>query len=246
MSVEWRVAFSGQWGNLNLKVELNGQQRPVALIGPNGAGKSTILRMMAGAIRPPTGRFELGSRILIDTQEGIDSPPHQRRVGFVPQGFALFPHLNVLDNVMFGLRAQGMDHSTSQKRAQSILSSLNISHLSKRKPTTLSGGESQRVALARALVVEPQMLLFDEGLAALDVTIRRHRLQHLQENPRPTLLVTHDLRDVVALNAHVFVVEKGHIVQQGSPQALHANPATDFVAEFFSSPSPWTSPQIHA
>ena len=240
MSLEWSVQFSGQVGAIPLDVAFGGQERPVALIGPNGAGKSTLMQMMAGFLRPTTGRFQLGSRVLLDTQQGIDLPPYQRRVGFVPQGFALFPHLNVLSNVVFGLRAQGMQSPACHQVARTMLSSLNVAHLAHRKPSTLSGGERQRVALARALVVEPQILLFDEGLAALDVSIRRQMrsflVQHLQEHPRSILLVTHDLRDVVALNADVVVLEHGRIVQQGSPEALHAHPATEFVAEFFARP----------
>ncbi len=229
-----------QVGVLHLDVRLDGGTRPVALVGPNGSGKTTLLRTIAGAYRPLRGTITVGDRVLFDAAKGIDLPPEERRVGYVPQGYGLFPHLRVLDNVRFGLAGLSRRENGALASATAVLEQLGAGHLTDRWPDTLSGGERQRVALARALVTEPHILLLDEPLAALDAaarrSLRRRLADRLAESAVPALVVTHDVHDIVALNAEVHVIEEGSIVQRGPADALAAHPATEFVAEVFGSP----------
>ena len=234
----FRVDVAARIGNLDLAIELRGGATPLAIIGPNGSGKTTVLRIIAGALRPYRGDIELGGTTVFGSARGIDLPPEQRSVGYVPQGYGLFPHLRVIDNVAFGLSV-GRRKRPRQVRgdvAAEMLAALSCSHLAERMPAHLSGGEQQRVALARALVIEPSMLLLDEPLAALDAgvrrSVRRFVAERLRALSRPSIVVTHDARDVAALDAHVCVLDRGRIVQRGSLAELRAAPANDFVAEF--------------
>ena len=195
-------------GALELDVRLEGGERPVALVGPNGSGKSTLLRTIAGAYRPSRGTIAVGGDVLFDSRRGIDLPPEKRRVGYVPQGYGLFPHLRVVDNVRFGLAGASRRDNGARAAALAVLEQLGAGHLDQRWPETLSGGERQRVALARALVIEPRMLLLDEPLAALDAAarraMRRRLADRLAESGVPALVVTHDIHDIVALDAEVW------------------------------------------
>ena len=235
----WQVQARLRLGLLDLEVDIGGGERPVALIGPNGSGKTTLLRMIAGAYRPDGGRIRLGDRIVFDAEAGVDLPPEERHVAYVPQGYGLFPHLTVLDNVAFGLVGgpARMDRAQRRGAALRLLERMGCSHLATRQPSTLSGGEQQRVALARALGVGPRILLLDEPLAALDArarrSIRSYLVEHLARSPGPALVVSHDARDVRELGADVFVIEAGRIVQHGPTEELAARPATEFVAAFF-------------
>ncbi len=236
--MKWTANVQVCAGALSIDVELAGDERPIALVGPNGSGKTTLLRAIAGAHRPMTGEVVVGDHVLFSTARSVDVPTEQRRLAYVPQGYGLFPHLRVVDNVAFGLSTGSGRRTRSARRALAIqaLEELDCGHLAQRLPAKLSGGEQQRVSLARALVTAPQMLLLDEPLAALDVSSRRsvraflgRRLQALQ---RPSIVVTHDVRDVVALAATIWVIDAGQIVQCGDLAALAAAPANDFVAEF--------------
>jgi len=236
--MSWHASIKLHIGKLTLDVELSGTKRPLAIIGPNGSGKSTLLRAVAGAYTPETGSIGLGDKILFDSQQVIDCPPELREIGYVPQGYGLFPHLKVVDNVAFGLLGQSEKLSREKRReaAMDQLKELGCGGLAQRWPRHLSGGECQRIALARALMTKPRLLLLDEPLAALDVTARRslrsYLGEHLEQAGIPSMVVTHDLRDVIALNANVVVLESGRIVQQGDLDSLRAKPASDFVAEF--------------
>ena len=240
MSAAWHAAVRMRIGALDLEVRIEGRGRPVALVGPNGSGKTTLLRTIAGAYRPADGSIAVGDRILFDSARSIDLPPEKRRVGYVPQGYGLFPHLRVLDNVRFGLAGASRSKDGARSAALAALNQLDAGHLARRWPETLSGGERQRVALARALVTEPGILLLDEPLAALDAAarraMRRRLADHLAESAVPALVITHDVHDIVALNADVHVMEDGGIVQRGPAATLAAHPATEFVAEVFGSP----------
>lgn len=237
--MSWRLDIKAKLGTLALDATLEGAGRPTVLVGPNGAGKTTLLRVIAGSLTPESGRLELGGRMLLDTATGVDLPPEARRVGYVPQGYGLFPHLRAIDNVAFGLSQR----ATAQRRAVALqmLEQLGSAHLASRAPAALSGGERQRIALARALVVEPDLLLLDEPLSALDAPNRRSMraflVQHLAQRGKPAIVVTHDLRDVLALDADVFVLEAGRVVQRGSAQQLRDEPVNDFVAELFDIPA---------
>lgn len=228
------VALRTRLGELRLDVSLEAEQQPLAVIGPNGAGKTTLLRTIAGALQPDSGRIRCGARVLLDTQRGVDLPPEQRSAGYVPQGYALFPHLRAIDNVAYGLTHL----SSPQRRARAVqmLSELDAQSLAQRYPAELSGGERQRIALARALIVEPDVLLLDEPLAAIDVAarrgLRRVLCERLRHRSRPAIIVSHDIRDLIALNARVCVLDAGKVVQQGSMSDVFNSPINDFVAEF--------------
>jgi ABC-type sulfate/molybdate transport systems ATPase subunit len=224
-------------GSFELDVTLAGEDRPVALAGPNGSGKTTLLRLIAGAHRPQRGRIVLGGRTLYDSERGVELPPEQRGVGYVPQGYGLFPHLRVLDNVAFALASSRPKQTRAARDDAALqqLDELGCQHLAGRFPGELSGCEQQRVALARALAADPALLLLDEPLAAMDASARRSLrgllAAHLRARGRPALVATHDVRDVLALDATVCVLHAGRIVQRGSAAELRRAPATDFVAE---------------
>jgi molybdate transport system ATP-binding protein len=190
-----------------------------ALFGPSGAGKSTILQAIAGLLRPTAGRISLDQEVLFDSQTGIDLPLRERRVGYVFQDLALFPHLSALSNVAYGL--QKLPRRERQVRALEILRRFELAAVITRRPSDLSGGQQQRVALARALVIEPRILLLDEPLSALDAATKRELIEDLRGVARdsqiPILYVTHAREEVLALAARVLVLDQGRIVAQGEP-----------------------------
>jgi ABC-type sulfate/molybdate transport systems ATPase subunit len=197
-----------------------------ALVGPSGAGKTTVLRAVAGLVTPERGRIALGSRVLFDSEEGLDLPPEERRVGFVFQEYALFPHMTVEQNVAY---AGGGDVAGRLER-------LRIGHLAGARPAQLSGGERQRVGLARALARDPDVLLLDEPMSARDTHTRagvraelRRILDHLD---LPVLLVTHDFQDAAVLADRMGVLVDGALRQAGTPAELVAAPTDPFVASF--------------
>ena len=234
----WRASVRASVGTFLLDAAIEGSRQPVALIGPNGSGKTTFLRFLVGAVHPEEGEFILGNKSLVDTQKDVNVPTEQRRVGYVPQGYGLFSHLNVLDNVGYGLVGgpNRLDLSQRHLKARQILENLGCASLAGRRVAGLSGGEQQWIALARALVIEPELLLLDEPLSALDASKRRKTRkllsQRLQLFGRPSILTTHDVRDVAVLGAHIYVLEKGRIIQSGTLDHLIRKPASDFVAEF--------------
>ena len=240
--MKWKARVRARAGGFDLEATVAGDGAPVVLIGPNGSGKTTLLRVVSGGHAPLSGRIRVGEHVLYDSERAICLAPEERRIGYVPQGYGLFPHLSVLDNVAFGLSATRPGQSRNRRRtaAAALLDEIDCGHLGERLPATLSGGEKQRVALARALLTEPDLLLLDEPLAALDAATRRdmrsYLADHLAARSRPALVVTHDVRDVHALEAPaVYALEKGVVVQRGSPADLASRPASDFVREFFRS-----------
>lgn len=230
--MSWRIDLRGELGPFRVKIQCDLGDGLVQVIGPNGSGKSTLLRAIVGARLSLEGRLIMNGRTLFDSSQGIDVAPHLRGVGYVPQGYALFPHLTALENVAFGCRGP-----SGRDRAREILRRFDLAHLESRFPAVLSGGEKQRVALARAVATSPEALLLDEPLAALDPRIRRTLRQdlvrHLAEEGLPAIIVTHDLRDVRAFGGVVVVLEDGEVVQTGSPDELAAHPSGAFAAEFF-------------
>ena len=237
--MSWRVDLRAEVGDLHFEVELAGGESPTILIGPNGAGKTTLLRLIAGARRPAVGEIEIRGRRVFDSSRGLFQPPDQRRIGYVPQGYGLFPHLSVTDNVAFGLSVSGRRLPVARRRAAAVklLEELGVGHLRDRSTARLSGGEQQRVALARALIVEPELLLLDEPLATLDPVARRRLrsflTEHLLSTRVPAIVVTHEARDLDALGGSVAVIERGRIVQRGTAASLRDRPASEFVREFF-------------
>jgi len=200
--------------------------RAVALVGPSGAGKTSVLSSVAGLVKPAAGRIALDDDAWFDSSEDVFRKPDERRVGLVFQEYALFPHMNVRENVAYG----------GKSRADEYLERFRISHLADARPTELSGGERQRVALARALARDPGVLLLDEPLAALDsntrIVVRGELQELLRDFDLPTLLVTHDFEDAAALADDVNVIVDGRVRQSGTPAELVAHPADAFVASF--------------
>jgi molybdate transport system ATP-binding protein len=220
------VDISHSLRTFRLELELTVPARTVALVGPSGAGKTTLLRAVAGLVRPQRGRIALAGEAWLDTDLGIDLAPEQRRVGLVFQEYALFPHMSARANVAFAGPA----------RADELLERLGIARLAHARPHELSGGERQRVALARALARDPQVVLLDEPLAALDAhtkaSVRAELHDVLGSTGLPTLLVTHDFEDAAALADRIGVLVEGRLLQLGDPRELVSAPADPFVASF--------------
>jgi molybdate transport system ATP-binding protein len=234
MSLEASIRLT--LGTLDLWLELRVEPgSTVAVLGPNGAGKTTLLHALAGLVPIDTGRVVLDKRVLDDTASAIHVAPEQRSIAVVFQDYLLFPHLTVLDNVAFGLRCHGASQRDARHRAHQWLERVGLDTRAKAKPAELSGGQAQRVALARALAVEPQMLLLDEPLSALDLRtraeLRRALRRQLDTFPGIQLLVTHDPLEAMALAGHLIVLEKGRIVQAGSPAELAERPRSPYVAD---------------
>jgi molybdate transport system ATP-binding protein len=223
-------------GPLDLDMELTIEEgEVVALLGPNGAGKTTLLRAIAGLIPFKSGHVRLDGKVLEDTASNQYVPTERRPIGFVFQDYLLFPHLNVIENVAFGLRSRGMSRRAAAGKALEWLDQVGLEGYAQAKPAELSGGQRQRVALARALAPNPRLLLLDEPLAALDVTtraeVRRDLKRHLESFEGIRLLVTHDPLEAVALADRLIVIEKGHLVQTGSPPEVTERPRSQYVAD---------------
>jgi molybdate transport system ATP-binding protein len=207
---------------------------PVALLGRNGAGKSTLLAALAGLLAIDEGRITMGERVLDDPATGFFAPPDRRPIGAVLQPPALFPHLDVRDNVAFGLRTGGMRRAAAREAAQAELERHGLADLGARRADRLSGGQAARVALVRALIRRPELLLLDEPLAAIDAADRpalRERLAaDLGSFAGAAVLVTHDVRDAEVLTSRVVVLDAGRVVQAGTLTELRAMPASPTVA----------------
>ncbi|RWN26431.1 ABC transporter ATP-binding protein [Mesorhizobium sp.] len=204
----------------------------LALLGPSGSGKSTTLGMLAGFEHPSSGSITLGGKSLEDT------PTHKRKFGMVFQNYSLFPHMSVMENIIFPLRMQGMSRAEAYKLGQAALELVDLRDpgMGKRRPDQLSGGQQQRIALARALVFEPLVILFDEPLGALDKRLREQmqlELRQLHKRLGVTMIfVTHDQSEALTMADRVAVFDKGRIQQIASPMRLYDEPETAFVASF--------------
>lgn len=201
-----------------------------SLLGPSGCGKTTLLRILAGFEEPDAGRVEIAG----NDMQGV--PPYRRPVNLVFQNYALFPHMNVFDNIAFGLRMKRLEGDEIHARVSWALELVDIQGLERRRPHELSGGQRQRVALARALVNEPEVLLLDEPLGALDYKLRKQlqvELMNLQEELGLTFVyVTHDQEEALVMSDRIAVMRGGRIEQLGLPEALYERPASRFVAQF--------------
>jgi len=203
------------------------------ILGPSGAGKTTILNCIAGLARPDAGRISLGARVLFDSDERIDMPVAERRLGYVSQNLALFPHLTIAQNVQYGIARMPADERRA--RMMTMLESFRIAHLIARKPGQISGGERQRAALARSIVTNPAAMLLDEPLAALDRATRSKIIDDLRAwnaaHEIPILCVTHSPEEAFALGEHVLVLEGGRILAQGTAQDVLATPRHETIAQ---------------
>ena len=202
----------------------------LTLLGPSGCGKTTTLRILAGLEHADRGR------VLLDGKDISSLPPEKRPINTVFQNYALFPHMNVFQNVAYGLKLQGVKKQEQQERVQKVLSMVQLSGYEKRMSSQLSGGQRQRVAIARALVLEPKLLLLDEPLGALDLKLRQemqHELQSLQQALGITFLyITHDQEEALNMSSRIVVMQKGKIEQLGTPNDIYEHPKTLFVADF--------------
>ncbi|HZQ49109.1 MAG TPA: ABC transporter ATP-binding protein [Candidatus Dormibacteraeota bacterium] len=233
MSLDFAVRLRNGTLDLDVACEV-AEDEVVALLGPNGAGKTTLLRAIAGLV-PIEGHIRLDGEVLEDSAAGRYVPTEKRSIGFVFQDYLLFPHLSVLDNVAFGLRARGRSRSEATAAARDWLDRLGLTRYAGERPSALSGGERQRVALARALAPGPRVLLLDEPLAALDATTRvevRHDLkQHLGSFGGYRVVVTHDALEAMTLADRLVVIENGRLVQSGTPVDVAERPRSRYVAD---------------
>jgi putative spermidine/putrescine transport system ATP-binding protein len=209
------------------------RSKTTTLVGPSGSGKSTILKIIAGLLEPTSGK------VLFEGSDVTWLPPERRNIGMVFQHYALFPNMTVLENVEFGLLVRGTPSAERRKKAKAALEIVQIAQLGHRRIHQLSGGQQQRVALARAVVFQPDILLLDEPLSALDAKIR-HELRSelarlLREFGITAVYVTHDQQEAMSLGDQVVVLDKGEIMQKGTPFEIYARPANDFVANFIGS-----------
>jgi iron(III) transport system ATP-binding protein len=235
MSIEFR-AVSKRYGDAASPLVVKGIDLVVptgtltTILGPSGCGKTTTLRMIAGLDAPTSGR------ILIDGHDVTELGPAERNVSMVFQSYALFPHLNVIANVGYGLAVSGVGKEETARRARAALETVGLSGYDERLPSELSGGQQQRVAVARALVLEPSVMLFDEPLSNLDARLRRamrEEIRALQQRLKLTVAyVTHDQAEALAVSDQIVVMDAGTIAQAGTPQELYETPNSEFVAGF--------------
>ena len=220
-------------GAFQLRATFAATQGITSLFGPSGAGKTLTLRALAGLARPTTGRIVLDGRMLFDSAERIDLPPRDRRIGYVFQHYALFPHLSVERNVAYGMI--GLSREEASARSAELLGLVGLDGLDQRRPSELSGGQQQRVAIARALATHPALLLLDEPFAAVDFRLRRRLRDELrriqQATSIPMLLVTHDFAEVRQLSDYLVLLDGGNVVRAGATADLTTPPIDAAVAE---------------
>ena len=227
--VNCRMDFDGETVLDSINIYFNNSEF-LTLLGPSGCGKTTTLRIIGGFLQPTSGD------VLFDGVRINDVPPHKRRVNTVFQKYALFPHLNVFENVAFGLRIAKVPQKEIEQRVTEMLEIVSLKGFEKRKPDQLSGGQQQRVAIARALVNRPEVLLLDEPLGALDLRLRKdmqNELKRIQQQLGITFIyVTHDQEEALAMSDTVVVMDKGRIQQIGTPEDIYNAPKNAFVADF--------------
>ena len=207
----------------------------VTLLGPSGCGKTTTLRMIAGFIEPTVGEIMIGKKPVYRSKEYF-VPPENRNIGMVFQSYAVWPHMNLLDNVSYPLKIKKISKKERYAKAQQVLELVELEGMGKRYPHQLSGGEQQRVALARALIVDPNVMLLDEPLSNLDAKLReqmRFEIKELQKKTKVTIIyVTHDQAEAMAMSDEIIVMNKGKIQQIGKPEEIYEKPVNKFVANF--------------
>jgi iron(III) transport system ATP-binding protein len=208
----------------------------VSFLGPSGCGKTTTLRMIAGLEENTHGRISFEGKTVSDPQQKLFTPPEKRHVGMMFQSYAVWPHMNVFENVSYPLRLQKLPKAEIQEQVSAVLKLVELEGLHERRPNQLSGGQQQRVALARGLVMKPHILLLDEPLSNLDAKLRdkmRRDIREIQQRLRLTLVyVTHDQKEAFQMSDRVVVMQKGKIEQIGTPADIQNQPKSDFVKEF--------------
>ncbi len=208
----------------------------VSFLGPSGCGKTTSLRMVAGLEKNTRGEIFIGDELISDPSKNHFIPTKDRRLGMVFQSYAIWPHMNIFENVAFPLRMAKMSMDEISKKVEEVLKLVELGGLSSRMPNTLSGGQQQRVALARGLVARPRVLLLDEPLSNLDAKLRekmRKDIREIQQHFKMTCIyVTHDQVEAFSMSDRIMIMEKGNVLQFATPAEIRANPAGDFVRDF--------------
>ncbi|HEY4390613.1 MAG TPA: ABC transporter ATP-binding protein [Paenibacillus sp.] len=237
--------ISKQFGDTTVLNDVNLDIREgelVTLLGPSGCGKSTLLRCIAGLTDLD------GGHILLDSKDIVNLPPRSREIGMVFQSYALFPNLSVSENIEYGMKMRGASKEARCKRSAELLELIDLGEKRDAYPQQLSGGQQQRVALARSLAVQPKVLLLDEPLSALDAKIRKSLRSEIREIQKKfnitTIFVTHDQEEALTLSDRVCLMNKGSIVQQGTPEELYTTPRTEFVAQFMGSYNVLNRPEV--
>jgi iron(III) transport system ATP-binding protein len=209
----------------------------VCLLGPSGCGKTTTLRLVAGFVEPSGGEIHVGGKLMSSTAHSV--PPERRNMSMIFQSYALWPHMTVAENIVYGLKLRKLDRDTIGKKLDAILATTRLAPLAERYPSELSGGQQQRVALARALIVEPETLLLDEPLSNLDANLReemRFEVRRLHDAYRyTTIYVTHDQAEALTTADLIAVMNAGKVEQAGSPEEVYNRPRSEFVARFIGS-----------
>jgi len=209
----------------------------VCLLGPSGCGKTTTLRLIAGFVEPSAGEIRVGDKLVSSPENTV--PPERRNMSMIFQSYALWPHMTVAENIIYGLKLRKLDRATIGKKLDAILATTKLAPLAQRYPGELSGGQQQRVALARALIVEPETLLLDEPLSNLDANLReemRFEIRRLHDEYRyTTVYVTHDQSEAMTTADLIAVMNAGKIEQAGSPEDIYDRPRSEFVARFIGS-----------
>lgn len=205
------------------------------LLGPSGCGKTTLLRMISGLEAPDSGEIYFDDKLIFSSEKGVNIPPEKRSLGFVFQDFALWPHMNVYENVAFGLRTSGRTDELD-KKVMNALKAVKLEDFAKRFPSQLSGGQQQRVAFARAIVIEPKCILFDEPLSALDALLREQMRAELKELVSrlgiTSVFVTHDQTEAMSMSDMIAVMSEGAVEQYDTPEKVYSSPVSEFAARF--------------
>ena len=221
----------------------------ITLLGPSGCGKTTTLRMIAGLETPTSGEIIIDGQTVFSSEKGIDVPPQKRNVGFLFQNYALWPHMTVLQNITFGLENLNWEKEKIRERSSKLMKMLQIEEYKDRYPAELSGGQQQRVAIARAIVNEPEVLLLDEPLAALDLKMRKDMQMELKEMHKRLgitfVYVTHDQEEALTLSDTIVVMSEGRIQQIGTPIDIYNEPTNSFVADFIGESNILNGTMVH-
>jgi molybdate transport system ATP-binding protein len=226
-----------QVDGFSLEVDWAVQDELAVLFGYSGAGKSLTLQLIAGLMRPDRGTIRLNDRVLFDSLTGVDVRPQERSIGYVFQDLALFPHMTVRENIMYG--ANGLGKEEGRKRTGELIDLFHLEGLPKKNPAEISGGQRQRVALARALIRRPKLLLLDEPFSALDNPLRLELHQYLtgaaQQYKIPVILVTHDLQEALKLGDRIIIYSQGRVIQTGSPAEVGNSSVIREAGKFYDS-----------
>lgn len=239
-SVKFENVFKS-YGDVQVITDLSFEVKDgdfVSFLGPSGCGKTTSLRMVSGLENNTKGKIYIDQDIVSHPDGGVFVPPEKRMLGMVFQSYAVWPHMNVFENVAYPLKVTGVSRAEQKERTMEILKTVEMDGYEKRMPNALSGGQQQRVALARGLVARPRVLLLDEPLSNLDAKLRekmRHDIREIQQKVGITCIyVTHDQIEAFTMSDKIIIMKDGVIVQEGKPSEIRENPASEFVKDFIS------------